>query len=179
MAEAAKDFEHHRVEEVGQGHWRIRKPQASEFWCDIVVLGHNSAIMVWGDIAACVFAYCSGESDPLGVVRWMASADTDYGHQKAVIGMGDLDICEGYEPAVALHEIEDRIDDASCQFVDVLELAKDRVFDMDFQEWFFDEVQEFDPDAWEWVGSIGKVTSVRVIYALAAIRRLNELSSNP
>jgi hypothetical protein len=38
-----------------------------------------------------------------------------------------------------------------------------------------DALGNVDPDAWEWIPQIGRVTSSRVIYALAAIRRLAEL----
>jgi hypothetical protein len=193
---AHEDFAEHQLREIGPGHWRISRPDDGHYWADIVVM-RNCAIAVWGDIAGCIFAYCSGEKTPEGVVAWMANADVSYyGRQKAHIGMGGIGI-EQYVDGVALYDLDRHLEDAAegfgvswyMQDVDkppigerytpIIEEAKEAILRGDPIEHaharLADELREFDQDCWEWVPSIGRVTSVRVIYALAAIARLWEL----
>lgn len=190
MARATRDFSGHRMQQVGHGHWRIKRPQESSFWADIVVLGGNRAISVWGDIEACTFAYCSGATTPEHVVHWMANADPSYyGRQKASIGMGGVGVDE-YQADIAEHDLksilaeepenwgeawpgvqevyEDAFDDAIGQ----LRLGRDV---LSVHNQLMEALHNVDSDAWEWVPQVGRVTSSRVIYALAAIRRLAEL----
>jgi len=199
---AVKAFENHRYEEVGPGHWRLRGSDGSYYWCDIIVMA-GRGLAVWGDIDGCFFAYCSGAKGPKDVVAWMANADVAYyARQKAHIGMGGVGI-DCYEDVVALYELDQQLKDAEEEFEErwdkppryssitpisevyagAIEAAKRR---LDYgesvqlvQRELIDDLQGVEPDAYEWVGGLGRVTSPRVIYAIAAIRRLWELLRDP
>jgi len=189
--QADKDMAKLQAKEIGPGHWGLR---GSSHWCDIVVICDNKAISVWGDIEACTFAYCSGASAPWDVVKWMANADPHYyGKQKARIGMGDIGI-DDYIDQVAIYDLQMRLQDAKAEYgelwtkprkrqrtraevyADVLHSAAHAVARGDdinhVHNRLYDDLKNEEDDAWEWVYDVGKVTSVRVIYALAAIRRL-------
>lgn len=195
---AKEAFAEHQMKEVGPGHWRIQRPGEQQYWADIAVMG-NVALSVWGDIDGCFFAYCSGAKSPEGVVAWMGTADACYyGRQKAHIGMGGPELVDDYVDEVALydldtclaqkeeeHEPEDwsepRGDGPSPQmtYTDAFGEARERIgrgehMSIVHNE-LMDELRDIEPDAYEWVYSIGQVTSVRVIYALAAVARLHEL----
>jgi hypothetical protein len=190
MERATKDFSRHRMTEVGPGHWRIKRPKESPFWADIVVLGGNRAISVWGDIEACTFAYCSGATTPEHVVHWMANADPSYyGKQKAEIGMGGVGV-DQYESDIAENDLKSILaeepenwgeawPDVEETYEDAFDAAIARLrLGVDVQHihsQLMDALHNVDSDAWEWIPQIGRVTSSRVIYALAAIRRLAEL----
>jgi hypothetical protein len=188
--EADRAFERHKLVTVAPGHWRIAQPGKSAYWADIVVLGNNRAITVWGDIEACTFAYCSGATRPEQVVSWMAGADSSYyGRQKAAIGMGEVGI-EQYLHDVACHDLRELLREAPECYGDawpeVEETYREAVSaaigkmqsgeDIPLmQAALIDDLRNVDQDAWEWAGQIGRVTSRRVIYALRAIYRLDEL----
>jgi len=197
---AKADFAQHQAKEVGPGHWRIAKPGTvvGAFWADIVVMG-NVGLAVWGDIDGCFFSYCSGSGSPEAVVAWMANADVGYyGRQKAHIGMGGGELVDEYVDEVALYDLEQyleqRLEEYDEETLDeprrgqptaretykkAFERARCAVGRGDHMKTVLDNLYEDlmneDQDAYEWVYSIGQVTSCRVIYALAAVSRLHEL----
>ena len=190
QAQAEKDFaSHETLVEVGPGHWRISRADKSCFWAEIVVMA-NRAITVWGDISACTFAYCSGAKLPEDVVAWMARADASYyGRQKASIGMCDVGVVE-FRDDVAVYDLKERINDAAeefghewaivrTQYTDAIDAAISSIeygyhIQVVHRE-LHDALSEIEDDCYEWIYDIGKVTSIRVIYALAAISRLHKL----
>lgn len=189
QAEARDNFKNHQLTEVGPGHWRIKRPNEGTYWADIVVMA-KAAISVWGDIDACVFAYYSGNEPYENVIAWMAGADAGYyGRQKAAIGMGNIGV-DQYVDEVAVYDLRERLAQAPSEygeegwekheekFTEAINNAIENVGGMNIetvQTCLLEDLRGTDDDAWEWVGSIGRVTSVRVIYALAAIARLYEL----
>jgi hypothetical protein len=189
--QADEDMAKLQAKGIGPGHWGLR---GSSHWCDIVVMGGNKAISVWGDIEACTFAYCSGASAPWDVIKWMANADPHYyGKQKARIGMGNVGI-DDYIDEVALYDLEIRYQEAKAEYGELWTKPRRRqrtrsvVYADAFyravqavkcgdniehvHDRLYDDLKNEEDDVWEWVYEIGKATSVRVIYALAAIRRL-------
>jgi len=72
---------------------------------------------------------------------------------------GDTTIKDKYTKS-----IEDAI--RSIQYGNHLVLVKNELFEC---------LQVIEPDAWEWMENIGKVPSVRLIYALTAVRRLSQI----
>jgi len=205
VTRATEAFAEHEMELLGPGHWRLQAPNHTCHWTEIVVMGGNAALSVWGDIDSCTFAYCSGAKSPEAVVAWMANADVGYyGHQKAVIGMGRDGGADEYKAEVAIHELHERLVNAEEEFGDEWDIPRTirsssgeyklspkieytdaiedaiQAFENDYHHMaikhqLLEDLQHVDQDAWEWVGDIGKVTSCRVIYALMAIRRLWEL----
>lgn len=198
QARAKADFAQHEMKVIGPGHWRIQKLGTGVFWCDIVVMG-NVGLAVWGDIEGCFFSYCSGARSPEAVVSWMAHADVSYyGRQKAHIGMSGSELVDEYVDDVALYDLDQRLEAAKEEhdedqwneprrgkstlgetYTEAINDAKMRVGNGDGMKWVHDGLMEDlrneEQDCYEWVYKIGQVTSCRVIYALAAVSRLNEL----
>jgi len=188
---AREAFETHVMKVVGPGHWRIKRPNRQQFWTDIVVMG-NVGLAVWGDIDGMFFAYYSGAQRPEQLVHWMAKADPcSYGREKASIGSGGPELVDEYVDEVAIYDLHERLEDAQNEYdeeewekikeeyTDAIHSAIERVQYGDsiplVHMSLHDDIQELDPDCWEWLGGIGRVPSVRLIYALAAVRRLWEL----
>ena len=185
-------FKDHHMAVIGPGHWMLRNPKKSQYWCDIVVIA-NRGISVWGDIDGCFFAYCSGAQTPEAVIEWMAKADLSYyGRQKASIGMGGEDVgVVDYVDEVALYDLdeilkresenygEDTWNKIKDEFTNAILTAKRSIKEGEHikivQDTLLSDMIGIDNDAWEWTHGIGKVTSVRVIYALKAIERLHQL----
>jgi len=195
-------FALHEAKEIGPGHWRIQQPGDSHFWADIVVMA-NVGLAVWGDIEGCFFAYCSGAKTPEQVVAWMARADVSYyGRQKAHIGMSGAELVDAYDAEVAHYDLrqamkmrEDEYD--SEEWIEqrpgvdapsIKEIYEDAFREtgeaIDRGEPIEGVLRELcdtlmragvDDTPYEWVFSIGRVTSCRVIFALAAIARLHEI----
>lgn len=195
-------FAQHEMKEIGPGHWRLKKPGTGNLWCDIVVMG-DVGLAVWGDIEGCFFSYYSGAKDPKELVAWMGRADVSYyGRQKAHIGMNSGELVDEYVDEVALYDLaqalkqrEEEYDEEGwvgpCPGVEAPSVKE--VYEEAFQEAtgairrgehmknVLDELCHtlmqagVEDTPYEWVYSIGRVTSCRVIYALAAVARLHEL----
>jgi len=156
-------------------------------------MGGTSAITVWGDIELCCFAYCSGTKSPEGVVRWMSTANVDYAREKAAIGSG-FDMY-GYDESVARWDLyshyEDAVryldEDADCypkgdaeyfkkEWKHAIRRALNRTYEKEaMHAGLLEDLSDVESDAWEWVYGVGRVVSTRVLYALAAIKRLDQI----
>lgn len=200
QAQAKADFAQHKMKEIGPGHWHIRKPDTGIFWCDIVVMG-NVGLAVWGGIEGCFFSYYSGAKGPRQLVAWMGNADVGYyGKQKAHIGMGGGELVEEYVDEVALYDLDQALEQREEEYdpEDWNEPRSDGPSPRMIYTDAFSDVRAVvnngedirgalaelcdtlmragvDDTPYEWAFSIGQVTSCRVIYALAAVSRLNEL----
>lgn len=198
--QAKEDFSRHEVKEIGPGHWRLARPagdqDGGQFWCDVVVMA-NVGLAVWGDIEGCFFAYCSGAKTPEQVVAWMANADVSYyGRQKAHIGMSGGELVDEYVAEVAHHDLHQALVQRREEYGEkewdaedgpkglYEDLFAETGVAIDRGEPIEDVLRELcddlmrdgvDDTPYEWVFSIGCVTSCRVIYALAAVARLHEL----
>jgi hypothetical protein len=198
--QAKEAFAGHQMKVIGPGHWRIKNPENGQHWADIVVMA-NVGLAVWGDIDGCFFAYCSGAKTPEQVVAWMANADVSYyGRQKAHIGMNGSELVDEYVAEVAHYDLEQalkqceeehdpeewgesRSDSPSPKMVyeDAFSEARESIECGEHIEGVLRELCDtlmragVDDTPYEWVFSIGRVTSCRVIYALAAVARLHEL----
>jgi len=200
--QAKEAFSGHQMKVIGPGHWRVRNPESGQHWADIVVMA-NVGLAVWGDIEGCFFAYCSGATTPEQVVAWMANADVGYyGRQKAHIGMSGGELVDEYVDEVAHHDLRQALKQRGDEYDSDEWIEQRPVVDApSIKEIYEDAFREtgeaidhgepiegvlrelcdtlmragVDDTPYEWVYSIGRVTSCRVIYALAAIARLHEL----
>lgn len=198
VRDEAKDaFFQHELITISPRHWRIKNPKRGKFWCEIVVMGHNSAISVWGDLNLCLFAYSSGSTKPEDVVAWMANADINYyGRQKAIIGMGGPELVDDYNKEVAMYDVEQCLKDREEEWGEKWKLPfKVMTPKRMYEEVLYKLIESFgtepkialdeacyelmysnlDPSAYEWIYNIGRVVSTRVIYAMEAISRLHKL----
>jgi len=190
MVQAKKDFRSHIMREIGPGHWNIHIPGHSQYWADIVVMGSHH-LVVTGDIELCAFAYYSGQHSPEGAVHWLFTPGLSYVCEKATIGMGSRELVYDYEQEVAIYDLlehyrevgknycEDEWKDIQPEYKKAID---DAVESLEYGEnvmnvlrSLHDEINEYDQDSWEWIDSVGRVPSPRVIWALAAIRRLSDL----
>jgi hypothetical protein len=202
VRQARSMFKHHRMTEVGPGHWRLRnKKEPCFYWCDIVVMG-GCGLAVWGDIEGMFFSYYSGAKRPEELVYWMANADPGYyGRQKAHIGMSGPELVDEYVDEVAIYDLrqhlkwtkdgmgyewDDSIEggpygtttvgseytEAINNAIESIEQGQDLTL---VKNELYDALMGVDTDAWEWLGSIGRVPSSRLIYCLSAVRRLGQL----
>lgn len=204
IREARECFETHTMKEVGPGHWHMRRKKDSCFWCDIAVLG-GVGLVVWGDIQGLIFSYYSCAKKPEELVHWMAKFDPYYYcRQKASIGMGGDEYVDEYEDDVAIYDLRQHLKEVKEGYTEeewfgpvspenqftktIADIYTEAVNDAigsincgeNLQEVirdFADDIKEIDSDAWEWLGSIGRVPSCRLIWCLAAIERLSQLLS--
>lgn len=200
VKQAQNDFKDHVLKTISPVHWRIRRPNSGMFWADIVIMG-NAGIGVWGDIEGCFFAYGSGA--PEDIIAWMARADVEYyGRQKASIGMNGAELVDEYVGEVALYDLRQHLVQAKDEYdpeewnrqrpgvPSVGVVYEDAIRDAErsvrngenmcnVHGQLIEDIQDIEPDAYEWVNSVGKVTSCRVIYALVAVRKLWELLNKP
>jgi hypothetical protein len=202
---ARSSFKNHQMKVIGPGHWRIRRPQDSCFWVDIVVMG-DCGLAVWGDIGGLFFSYYSKPSRPEAVVYWMAKADVGYyGRQKARIGTGGPELVDEYVDDVAVYDLRQRLKWAKeeygygwteartkrnlwgndeeytpeGEYTEAIDTAIASIQQgenvQEVQRALYDDISKVEQDAYEWVFGIGKVPSGRLIYALTAVRRLGQL----
>lgn len=195
-------FALHEMKVIGPGHWRIQNPHESSMWADIVVMA-NVGLAVWGDIEGCFFAYCSGAKTPEQVVAWMANADVGYyGRQKAHIGIGGAELVDQYVDEVAHHDLHQALKHREEEHDSETWIEQRPGVDAPSVKEIYEEAfletgeaidrgepiegvlrelcdtlmrERVDDTPYEWVFSIGRVTSCRVIYALKAVARLHEL----
>jgi len=195
-------FKNHTMKVIGPGHWRLKNPkEPCHFWCDIVVMG-DCGLAVWGDIEGCFFSYYSNPKRPEEVVYWMADADVSYyGRQKAHIGMSGPELVDEYVDEVAIYDLRQRLKQAKeehddewdeprsrtdmtsttvgSEYTEAIESAIESIQHGEHITLVMDELRDalrhVDQDAWEWLGSIGRVPSSRLIYTLSAVRRLGQL----
>jgi hypothetical protein len=127
-----------------------------------------------------------------------------YGLQKADIGMSNVG-CVEFRDEVAIYDLRERLKDAEEEFgaewdeeqaarrpfgkprdiipkQEYTEAITAAIEDIEHGEHLElvkrdlgENLQYVDSDCWEWLDYIGKVPSIRVIYALYAIARLHEL----
>ena len=193
--EKAKEaFSEHQITKKLPGHWQIKRPGESVLWADIAVMG-GVGLAVWGDIDGCFFAYCSGAKSTEDVVAWLgAPPNPDIGgycREKAHIGMGGHELVEEYSSEVALHDLHYYADDikehydeeewneprrgqstigetyneAFSDAIDMINNGEDVRY---VQRRLHEDIMNEDQEAYEWVYSIGRVTSTRVIFAVAS-----------
>lgn len=189
--QAAVSFACHEMNVVGPGHWALQRPNDSAFWAHVVVM--NTGVGVWGDIPACVFAYHTGVPEKL--VSWVAGMSIgEYAVEKASTGMGSLEAATDWASSVAVFDLRQKLEEdrEAHSVLNDLEYRRERHAYVEAirnaietvqgettkSEWnseLIDDLYHFDSEAWEWVIGIGEVTSLRVIYALAAVKRLHAL----
>jgi hypothetical protein len=173
LARATQDFCKHEKQCIGLGHWHMSRGDGL-YWCDIVVM-QGGGIAVWGDIDACTFAY-SPYSDHVASIHWLASAGVAYyARQKATIGMSDPVAAQEHPPEVAIYDLLMLKKDPDDYSIDAINEAIKDLDNGEHVDLVKQALMEVDTGAWEWVDSIGRVTSTRVICALAAVKRLSAL----
>lgn len=172
--------------------WSLRKPNTSDFWCEIIT-AHKSHLIVVGDFDPCVFAYYSPSRVSFSskeLVYWIADTSIDYCIEKANSGMGGSTTVS-YLTAVAIHDLKEALKDATECYEDDIdahqlgvyeETVADAITDLNnghdvetVQNNVYSELSAIEPDSYEWIRSVGEVPSRRVLIAIVAIRRLAEL----
>ena len=99
IADTVKTFSAHQIVESSAhdnlGRWMLMKlypngRSMTSMWAEIIE-GRGGYLYVNGDISACVFGICSGQSEPGRTVQWMSrSTPDDYMAEKLRIGMTGL-----------------------------------------------------------------------------------------
>jgi len=184
IAKADSAFEHHTVVETnGDGdRWYMHRQDDGHFWVEIVAL-RSGAIMVHGDISSTVFARCS-YTDPRSMIAWMGGQYSDYVLEKATIGTG-REVTHTFRRDVAIDDFEELketyMDDASEPYSPEIEAAFSDAIEClrhnnDSWDSIVGDLYMADADIeGEDLAGVGYVVAPRVIYANAALRRLNHL----
>lgn len=172
-------FEDHRIVTAEPRRWLLKGNHGITFWVEIVVLS-NSKLLVHGDIDAVIFAYGGKSYTPAQLVQWIGSSNLAYAKEKASIGIGHQ-VVEEVDTDLAIWELCQLIDDA-VEYEDKslisnrhhIEAAIERLqHGENVDVVAFDLYDEgIDP---ELVGSLGRIVSARVVYAHAAVKKLDFL----
>jgi hypothetical protein len=184
-------FEDHKLilRDDERGRWRIAMTYEDgsvqgQYATEIVSLW-NGRLFVGGDIDDCVFGYYGDkrgtEADGhRAKVRWIGRCNdiTYYVEQKATIGLTDSGkLTKAWDEEVAEYDLRELLADEEQEWTEkekeALEEAIDRMGDGEFH--VMDILYNGLQDPFDLLGSLGQVTTPRVIYAWAACRRLCEL----
>jgi len=192
-------FKDHALVDNREDRWRIMKREKDGHLTNIhaaeIVSLWGGRLYVGGDIDDCVFAYYSDHLDHLSKLRWMGRCN-DVGYyvrQKASVGLTDGGkLVDEFDERVAQEDLdfqmrgmledlqatagdaEDGGEGEARRIKDLFDEAKGRMSDpYMMRQRLYEDLD--DPDAWEWLGSVGNIVSYRVVYAWAAVRRLCEL----
>lgn len=193
IKQARLAFKNHKMKVIGLGHWRIWNPKSPcNLWVDIVVMG-NCGLSVWGDIDGCIFSYYSNPKSPEELVHWIGDdCSLNYVWEKANIGMSSSKLTTCYDDDVAIYDLNERLkqakneygemwDDTSIgdKYTEAVESAINSISDVvsleSVKNSLYDTISEIDQDCWEWLGSIGRIPSDRLIYAVSAVQRLSQI----
>jgi len=172
------DFEHmagqslrrHQVMHAESWGWVCANPNSSAYHCRVIAMAPT--LIVHGDVDLVAFDRCSGATDNIGVLSWIANASIDYAGEKASIGMGMH--MKSYDAACALHEAyQRRRDTESTQERDlwtkVASMITKGALQQEVQQFVYDETH--DPN----LAAVGEVVSERVIWAWLICKRLYKL----
>lgn len=190
--QAIKSFQRHQLirDDRETGRWLIARKYDDgsldgTYAAEVISLW-GGRLFVGGDIDDCTFAYYSGgqkQGSPewhLAKLRWMGCCD-DLGYyvaQKAVIGIGDRPLVQGWAAEVAEDELREYLaePDWSEQNRAALQEALSDIAHGATQDEVYQTLHDNMSDGGiDVIGSLGIVTSPRVVYAWAAMRRLCEL----
>lgn len=184
IAHAKEVFANHllALDRAEEGRWILKRPDASEFWVEIVAL-RGGRLLVHGDIEPAIFGNWRApqpaqESTPSynrGLVRWMGSQtrpNDSYFLEKLKIGMSSSDA--PYEPdlEVLAEEIDDLIkEEEDPTLRDGLKEIREN---LPYEESDIPEVQKAIYDLLEDAESVPRARFIRahVVYAHAALQRL-------
>jgi hypothetical protein len=179
-------FAEHRIMEVDGGlaagsdnRWVMRGNQGSMYWVEVVRLAGDK-LLVHGDICAIIFAYGNRRSSPRELVAWMGRAGLDHAKEKASIGTGS-EVCEVYDSDLAIWELRRIMNEAieyndrsTLRFHEEVEQAIDSLANGDPVELVVNGLYSDGLDP-ELLMGLGRAVSPRVVYAHAAVQRLDEL----
>lgn len=179
QALATDAFAEHRIIKVGGDRWVMRGNNGSMYWVEILWLEANK-LLVHGDICAIIFAYASRNNGPRDLVAWMGRAGLDHAKEKAIIGTGH-EVCEVYDSDLAVWELR-RIMSESIEFDDqsVIRFSEEvedvisTIANGTPVEMALNVLYEVGFDT-ELLSTLGRVIAPRVVYAQAAVKRLDEL----
>jgi len=200
IADTVKTFSAHQIVESSAhdnlGRWLLMKlypdgKRMTNMWAEIIE-GRGGYLYVNGDISACVFGICSGQSEPGRTVQWMSPSTPDgYMAEKLRTGMAGLYPCTDWHSEFAVADLDEYLAEERKAFKDHDdeledhddELEKQEVYsairrelsggDMDQREmWRRLYEAGVDPESFSrW----GECPSIRMITAWGALRRLAEL----
>ncbi len=184
------------------GHWLLQKRYSDgtgwDWTCAVeIVCLSDCSIHVGGDYSPTVFAH--GPQDAVTRIHWMGTHEDIDGYvaEKASIGMGGRGESDGivseYDAEVAIWHLNQQIEERKKYFEDcredqppdndkviwALEYAKHGVYDGYHMMMHSLHSADLGQDGYDWLfdgpGSTGIVTSGRLIWGHAAVRRLSQL----
>ena len=178
---AASAFSDHRIRSRGDRRWLLQSRHRDYGWeiafsTEIIATAHRG-LYVGGDIDSIVFAY--GPESASQRVSWVATSSLDYLVSKACVGT--------YREAVWEWQYDAAVEDCKQAVADDLvdnpehdpKAASDMIESLrwaETQDQVVEAYMKFDPDI-EMAGDLGMRVHSRVIYAVAAVKRLNWLLS--
>jgi len=176
---ATEAFAEHRIVKVGGDRWVMHGNHGSMCWVEILWLEANK-LLVHGDICAIIFAYASRNNGPRDLVSWMGRASLDYVKEKAIIGTGH-EVCEVYDSDLAVWELQRIMNDAieynDQSVIRFSEDVEEAISDLDNGipvEIALHALYALGFDI-ELLAGLGRVIAPRVVYAQAAVKRLDDL----
>ena len=195
MKHARNSFAKHRITESSHGRWLVKQPGTSTFGFEVVVLA-GGKLLIHGDINAVIFAHFhpnqhdSAEDNASACVHWMASRkrpDDHYFIEKAKIGSDSDDTVWTRDDDTLREETQDLIKQESEGEVDedgavdskkrdrreALEHALNMIGSSTHEEVQREVYEALDCDG-ESVPQ-GKIVSTTMVYAHAALQRLDVL----
>jgi hypothetical protein len=198
IAECRETFANHTIASRGDGRWVLREPGTSNMQCEIVALAWGT-LLVHGDFDHCIWTGYSGKGGPEAIVRWIGrQSGLGYICQKAVKGLEDHRLVEEINGEVLAHNLQEYLDEWRVQ--NALDDERDAPSEDEQRERerITEALESAIEDAgvasehddghrivWaladdgvidsETAGSLGVVTTRRVIRAWQAVARLHEL----
>lgn len=193
--DAEEVFSEHVLQRKDTTRWVIQRPKRSEFWAEIMKL-EGGKLLIHGDIDPVIFAYYSGGEDnsPEAVLQWVANMwdSPSYAQQKASIGSSSRAYTTDYDPQIAASDIQFLIDQYVEEFtaeeggletkedeeipepevITGLKALFEQVDTLSAVE-MWNEIYEVTGDVES--SAVGDCIAPRVVYAVAAVRRLVEL----
>lgn len=176
---ARTSYGEHQILERGPGYWICGRPGSNQYKFEVRSLLFG-ALYVGGDIDHMIFAQYTDSSDPERKLRWIGEHNSldYYVAQKASIGMGSDTYVWTYDSRAAIEEYREALQDPELtgDQIDALNAAikstaaneaREEVIRALYESEAF-HPHDIDPQA-------GKVTSVRLIYAWQAAKKVVEL----
>lgn len=145
-----------------------------EYTTEIIALWGHSRLFVGGDIDDTVFAY--GPKEPIARIYWIGR-HPQFDHyilEKASIGSQPNKV-QDFDHDLAWIELAEHLELPLEEVKESLECEEECGQDAFIGAFYDSELGKNETDAFEWLGGIGMLPSIRVIQAYCACRRLCEL----
>lgn len=177
---ANEAFSKHRIIKTSGDRWVMHGNHGSIYWVEILWL-EGQKLLVHGDICAVIFAYAARSYTPRQLVSWMGRSGLDYVCEKATIGTGS-EVTKKFVPDLAIEELrwlmneavknDDR--DVLCHREEIEEAIIRFAHGDEPPEAIIIELYNAGLDP-ELLADLGRAISPRVVYAHAAVKRLDDL----